>query len=104
MTDNAHLELALDAALKVSAPDGGSYQLGAHTFWSYLEGHVGDDVVDNAIKNALLKSSPDFKCWEDGYDTFCRVLDGDNKFSLNTMFKGLKSKIGSATKGSRKLH
>ena len=103
MTDNAQYELALDAALKVAAPDGGSYQLGAHTFWSYLENHSGDHVVDAAIKNALLKASPDFEHWERGYDAFWDAQDGESKFSLNSMFKGIKSKVGSG-KGSRKLH
>ena len=37
------LKPALDAALKVAALDGGSYQLGEHIFWSVLEKYPVQD-------------------------------------------------------------
>lgn len=87
MTNN---ELALDAALKIAAPDGGSYLSGQHTFNECLANGVD---IDTAIHEALLKATPtEWKHFQDAYEAFWTTLEPP-KSTLADKIMGLGSSI-----------
>lgn len=95
MQDKYDYEPALDAALKEAAPDGGAYLSGQHTFYEYLG--KGVEPIE-AIKEALLKCSPDMTRFQAGFDKFHEVVE-PSKLPFGGVFHKLGDKINGRIPG-----